>query len=66
VPKESWDWSLPWNKGFCHSDNGKIFFDKQQPGCLPSGLLDVSRCQKGTVTENGHFIQLINLDFAIL
>ncbi|KAL3074193.1 hypothetical protein niasHS_015023 [Heterodera schachtii] len=48
VPKDNWDWSLDWNKGFCNSDNPKKFFPEQNSAdCLPSGLLDVSRCQPG-------------------
>ena len=41
VPEDVWDWTLPKNKGFCHSDSGKKFFEQQEPKCLPPGLLDV-------------------------
>uniref|UniRef100_A0A914HZ82 Uncharacterized protein n=1 Tax=Globodera rostochiensis TaxID=31243 RepID=A0A914HZ82_GLORO len=46
--EDNWDWSMDSNKGFCNSDNAKKMFPEQKSSdCLPSGLLDVSRCQKG-------------------
>ena len=58
VPKDAWDWTLPWNRGFCHSESGKKFFDQQSTNCLPSGLLDVSRCQKGNFNSLHEWLHL--------
>ncbi|KAI6201799.1 Lysosome membrane protein 2 [Aphelenchoides besseyi] len=46
LPADNFDYSLPKNSGFCY-DTGKTFFDQQNSTCLPNGLLDVSRCQRG-------------------
>ncbi|KAI6177366.1 Lysosome membrane protein 2 [Aphelenchoides bicaudatus] len=47
LPAENFDYSLPQNQGFCY-DNGKTFYDEQKNStCLPNGLLDISKCQKG-------------------
>jgi hypothetical protein len=46
LPPENFDYSLPQNQGFCY-DTGKVFFKERNSSCLPNGLLDVTRCQKG-------------------
>uniref|UniRef100_A0A7E4VR75 Lysosome membrane protein 2 n=1 Tax=Panagrellus redivivus TaxID=6233 RepID=A0A7E4VR75_PANRE len=58
VDSNAFNNALPENKGFCNN-NGKIFYDEQDPKCLPSGLLDISRCQKGeppVVLSLPHFL----------
>ncbi|KAI1729108.1 CD36 family domain-containing protein [Ditylenchus destructor] len=46
VTRDDFDFTLGRNKGFCHA-NGKKIFEEEDPSCLPSGLLDISRCQRG-------------------
>ncbi|CAD5222399.1 unnamed protein product [Bursaphelenchus xylophilus] len=40
------DYNQKKNKGFCIA-SGKKFYAAQNESCLPNGLLDLSRCQKG-------------------
>lgn len=46
LPASELDSSLKENQGYCN-DNNKKFYKDQPDHCLPSGLLDLSRCQKG-------------------
>lgn len=46
VPKKLFDWSEPENEPFCFN-SGKSFFYENNEKCLPNGLIDISRCQKG-------------------
>ncbi|KAE9554664.1 hypothetical protein FO519_002151 [Halicephalobus sp. NKZ332] len=45
-PASGLDSSLEENQGYCN-DNNKTFYEGQPKRCLPNGLLDLSRCQKG-------------------
>jgi len=45
VTKDEFNFSLDKNKGYCYA--GKKFFAEQSEECLPTGLLDISHCQKG-------------------
>lgn len=47
VPASEFDFTLEENKIYCNSDSQKLFYLQQKKGCLPNGLLDISRCQKG-------------------
>jgi hypothetical protein len=47
VTYDALNFDLPENAGFCY-DNGKEFFPEHKSKCLPNGLLDISRCQRGT------------------
>lgn len=47
VTRDDFDFTLGRNKGFCHA-NGKKIFEEEDPSCLPNGLLDISRCQRGS------------------
>lgn len=49
VSQKELDTTLPENKGFCN-ENGKIIYDEQKKDCLPPGMIDISRCQRGIVT----------------
>uniref|UniRef100_A0A0N5AEC1 CD36 family protein n=1 Tax=Syphacia muris TaxID=451379 RepID=A0A0N5AEC1_9BILA len=46
VPEEVFKFTSSENKGFCYN-SGKSFFSANEK-CLPDGLLDISRCQKGS------------------
>lgn len=46
LPAENFDYSLPQNEGFCYSA-GKTYYDQQNSSCLPNGMLDISKCQRG-------------------
>uniref|UniRef100_A0AC34RR18 Uncharacterized protein n=1 Tax=Panagrolaimus sp. JU765 TaxID=591449 RepID=A0AC34RR18_9BILA len=46
LPAEEFDHSLKEYQGYCNN-NGRMFYDEQPKTCLPNGLLDLSRCQKG-------------------
>ncbi|KAH7731575.1 CRE-SCAV-3 protein [Aphelenchoides avenae] len=46
VTYDALNFDLPENAGFC-VDNGKEFFPGHSSKCLPNGLLDISRCQRG-------------------
>lgn len=47
VPASEFDFTIEENKGYCNSNSEKKFYAEQKDGCLPNGLLDISRCQKG-------------------
>ncbi|ETN77052.1 CD36 family protein [Necator americanus] len=49
-PANIYDPSVPVNRGFCNKNNTPVYFNStvQIPGCLPKGLLDISRCLPGT------------------
>uniref|UniRef100_A0A914URS9 Uncharacterized protein n=1 Tax=Plectus sambesii TaxID=2011161 RepID=A0A914URS9_9BILA len=48
MSKEILNGSRPENKGFCNPDEPRYYSLESQPvGCLPSGMLDISRCQPG-------------------
>lgn len=50
VPEEVFSADAPENQGFCWPMADKFYEDQPQVGtgwCLPSGMLDVSRCQVG-------------------
>jgi len=49
MPAEVLNSSLPENRGFCNN-NEKSYFTDGKEECLPAGLLDISRCQKGEPT----------------
>ncbi|TKR68359.1 hypothetical protein L596_024350 [Steinernema carpocapsae] len=49
LPAEVFNSSLPENKIFCNN-NGKSYFSEDKEECLPAGLLDISRCEKGEPT----------------
>ncbi|CAJ0942842.1 unnamed protein product, partial [Mesorhabditis belari] len=61
VPDSMYDPTLPENAGFCNNAT-PVFFKNitiQPPGCLPAGLLDISRCQPGqprVYISQGHFL----------
>jgi hypothetical protein len=46
LPAENFDYNLPQNEGFCY-DSGKTFYKERNSTCLPNGMLDISKCQKG-------------------
>ncbi|CAD5217815.1 unnamed protein product [Bursaphelenchus okinawaensis] len=46
LPAYVLDYNKKGNEGFC-VDTGKKFYQSQNETCLPKGLLDLSRCQKG-------------------
>lgn len=50
VTSDSFNFDLPENTGYCF-DNGKEFFPGHSDKCLPNGLLDISRCQRGILFE---------------
>jgi hypothetical protein len=43
-------------RGFCRSQSQKRFYPHQKDGCLPTDLLDVSRCQRGKLLFSQLFI----------
>ncbi|KAK0417647.1 hypothetical protein QR680_013126 [Steinernema hermaphroditum] len=49
MPAEVLNSSLSENRIFCNS-NDKSYFSDDKEDCLPAGLLDISRCQKGEPT----------------
>jgi hypothetical protein len=46
IPQKELDTTRPENKGYCN-DNNKIIYPEQPKDCLPPGLIDLSRCQRG-------------------
>ncbi|CAJ0578639.1 unnamed protein product, partial [Mesorhabditis spiculigera] len=61
VPDSMYDPTLPENIGFCNNATPTFFNDTriQPKGCLPPGLLDISRCQPGNprvYIGNAHFL----------
>lgn len=59
-PSKMFDPSVPENRGFCNKNNTPTFYNAsiQIPGCLPKGLLDISRCVPGApriYVSNSHF-----------
>lgn len=45
IPRDAFDWERPENVGFCNSDSDLRFFRQQPLSCLPTGLMDLSRCK---------------------
>uniref|UniRef100_A0AC35TM25 Glycoprotein n=1 Tax=Rhabditophanes sp. KR3021 TaxID=114890 RepID=A0AC35TM25_9BILA len=52
VPKDAWNYEKPEHTGYCHKTT-KVYFDHQTPGCLPNGLMDLSRCLKRCLARMG-------------
>uniref|UniRef100_A0A914YRK3 Uncharacterized protein n=1 Tax=Panagrolaimus superbus TaxID=310955 RepID=A0A914YRK3_9BILA len=46
IPQKELDTTRPENKGYCN-ENNKIIYPEQAKDCLPPGLIDLSRCQRG-------------------
>lgn len=46
IPQKELDTTRPENKGYCN-ENNKIIYPEQPKDCLPPGLIDLSRCQRG-------------------
>ncbi|VDM70928.1 unnamed protein product [Strongylus vulgaris] len=49
-PSDIYDPNVPENRGYCNKKNTPAYFNTtvQIPGCLPKGLLDISRCLPGS------------------
>uniref|UniRef100_A0A914USG3 Uncharacterized protein n=1 Tax=Plectus sambesii TaxID=2011161 RepID=A0A914USG3_9BILA len=60
LPEQVMNTSLPENAGYCNPLGKRYYSEAAQPGaCLPPGLLDISRCQKGeppVVMSLGNFL----------
>ncbi|GMT17153.1 hypothetical protein PFISCL1PPCAC_8450, partial [Pristionchus fissidentatus] len=63
TPPSMYDPSQPDNHIFCHVNSTVTYFEDtkvQYPGCLPAGMLDLSKCQPGeprVYLSQAHFLQ---------
>lgn len=58
VPASEFDFTLEENKIYCNYESEKKFYPEQKKNCLPNGLLDISRCQKGNLIFKKNLILL--------